>query len=147
MPRTKEQIAKYNKEYFARPEVKEKAKIRNAKYRQRRKEYKKTLKGRQAERRWRVKYQAKQEVKDRLVHRYGITVDQYKEMLEKQKNLCAICKKSKEEKLSVDHCHKTKKVRGLLCGSCNRGLGMFMDDIDLLRNAIEYLCNIEKPPQ
>ena len=39
----------------------------------------------------------------------------------------------------MDHCHKTKKIRGLLCHTCNSGLGMFKDNIEYLKNAIKYL--------
>jgi hypothetical protein len=41
--------------------------------------------------------------------------------------------------LSIDHCHNTGKVRGLLCDHCNKGLGLFKDNIDYLNKAIEYL--------
>lgn len=74
---------------------------------------------------------------------YGITLDEYREMLESQDGRCKICSKTAEElgepRLSVDHDHETKVVRGLLCGNCNRGLGKFRDDPGLLRSAIQYL--------
>ena len=54
-----------------------------------------------------------------------------------QHNLCKIC--SKEKQLMVDHCHTTGKVRGLLCGKCNKGLGHFKDDIQVIKNIITYL--------
>lgn len=81
-----------------------------------------------------------------LIRIYGITIDQYNEMVEKQNNKCLIClkpetrvQKGKIRRLCVDHCHKTGKVRGLLCCNCNRGLGAFSDDIQSLLNAIQYL--------
>lgn len=58
--------------------------------------------------------------------KYGLTLEQYERMLEAQKGGCAICTRSPEENgspLSVDHCHKTKRVRGLLCKTCNRDVG------------------------
>jgi hypothetical protein len=72
---------------------------------------------------------------------YGITVDDYTEMCVTQKNLCAICLKIplKGKKLVVDHDHKTKRVRQLLCNECNTGLGMFREDISHLKNAIKYI--------
>ena len=70
------------------------------------------------------------------------------EMHEQQKGLCAICQRENTQKsrkkgeicrLAIDHCHETGKVRGLLCGACNKGLGHFEDDIELLLTAIIYL--------
>ena len=49
--------------------------------------------------------------------------------------------KELNQKLSIDHCHKTGKVRGLLCKHCNHGLGKFKDDVNLLKIAIDYLNN------
>lgn len=69
--------------------------------------------------------------------RYGLTPEQYAALLEKQDGKCAICCETKD--LHVDHCHETKKVRGLLCGACNRGLGLFGDAADKLRRAGQYL--------
>lgn len=78
--------------------------------------------------------------------RYGITEEQYQEMLIAQGRKCAICETGFEPgvKVCVDHCHDTKEVRGLLCDSCNVGLGRFRDDAALLARAVEYLatrCN------
>lgn len=79
---------------------------------------------------------------------YGITVEQYREMEAAQDGLCAICGKPEAvlhkttlepRQLAVDHCHKTGKVRALLCSSCNGGLGNFRDDTTLLERAITYL--------
>ena len=84
-----------------------------------------------------------------LKKHYGMTIDEYEKMYDKQKGLCFICgnpettqcNNGKSRKLAVDHCHKTGKIRGLLCTSCNRGLGYFQDSIDLLTKATEYLRN------
>ena len=75
---------------------------------------------------------------------YGITPQQYKEMILKQDNKCAICQKINtfgpwNNKLVIDHCHKTGKVRSLLYDKCNRGLGQFNDNPELLIEAIKYL--------
>lgn len=78
-----------------------------------------------------------------LLNDYGITIEQYEEMAESQSNLCMICKNPESHKtkknLTVDHCHKTNKVRGLLCHSCNCAIGLLKDDIKLLSEAINYL--------
>lgn len=55
---------------------------------------------------------------------------------------CAICNST--DRLSIDHCHETGEVRGLLCGKCNSGIGLFKDKIDLLEAAIQYL---KQPPK
>lgn len=83
-----------------------------------------------------------------LKYNFGITLEQYLEMESKQNKLCAICKNEETAlhsftkiplELSVDHCHTTGKIRGLLCSTCNRGLGYFKDSPQLLGRAIEYL--------
>lgn len=76
-----------------------------------------------------------------LKRSYGISVADYDAMLEAQEGKCAICKQECNVygRLSVDHCHATKKVRALLCTHCNRGIGMFHDNPDLLMSAALYM--------
>lgn len=94
------------------------------------------------------KYQKKnmRKVRNRAyLSRYGISIEEYETLYEKQKGCCSICGTSnstgklKYAKLFVDHCHNRDEVRGLLCKSCNIGLGEFKDDVSLLQKAIEYL--------
>ena len=81
-----------------------------------------------------------------LKKQYGITLEDYEELFKQQKGCCKICDRHISElnqkhkkNLCVDHCHKTGKIRGLLCDKCNRGLGLFCDDKSLLLKAINYL--------
>lgn len=77
-----------------------------------------------------------------LKAKYDISWDQYQEMFETQNGVCAICSIDKEdETLHVDHCHTTGKVRGLLCGCCNRALGLFKDSPEILSKAEEYVLS------
>jgi hypothetical protein len=69
--------------------------------------------------------------------RYGITKENYQKMVIEQKNKCLICEE--EKPLVIDHCHNSNKVRGLLCHSCNKGLGCFYDNIKSLKKAIQYV--------
>lgn len=69
---------------------------------------------------------------------YGLTLEEYEQMLGEQDSACAICNQYMKP-VYVDHSHKTGKVRGLLCMTCNSGLGMFKDNPELLEKAIEYL--------
>lgn len=74
-----------------------------------------------------------------LRNKYNLTLDQFDSMAEAQDHLCAICG-VQPDLLHVDHEHTTGTVRGLICGSCNRGLGMFKDNkTDSLYGAIQYL--------
>lgn len=78
----------------------------------------------------------------KLMERYGITLDEYERMLEEQGGHCAICEKTegaRGRRLHVDHCHTTGRVRGLLCSTCNRGIGMLRDDVELMRRALAYM--------
>lgn len=83
----------------------------------------------------------------RFKHKYGLTEQQYEELLLKQNNVCAICHEKETitdghtkqlKKLSVDHCHLTKKIRGLLCSGCNVGIGYFKNNSKNLRMAALY---------
>lgn len=73
--------------------------------------------------------------------RYGIDRTTYFAMIEEQSNQCKLCSKQGTETkpLVIDHCHRTGKVRGLLCNECNQALGLLKDQIETLKNAIEYL--------
>jgi hypothetical protein len=77
--------------------------------------------------------------KSRLKKIYNLTLTQYNELKRKQNNCCTICGKKSKRRLSVDHNHKTGKIRGLLCHKCNAALGFFDEDINVLKNAIKYL--------
>ena len=80
---------------------------------------------------------------------YGLTKDQYEAMLELQEFKCVICKDFLNDKAHIDHDHRCcnsksqscgKCIRGLICGSCNRALGLFKDDPEILKAAIVYLA-------
>lgn len=82
----------------------------------------------------------------RYLWEYGITLARYNEMLAKQNGLCAICGKPETETmrgklkpLSVDHDHKTGKIRGLLCNNCNRAVGLLKEDIRTVSSMLTYL--------
>lgn len=79
-----------------------------------------------------------------LKKQYNITLKEYNEILCKQNDVCGICHKPEtrptSKNLVVDHCHKTGKVRGLLCSKCNAALGFFQENINNLQNAIKYLA-------
>jgi hypothetical protein len=74
---------------------------------------------------------------------YGLTLDQYDDMILNQNGLCALCgcpeTNPKKFNMCIDHDHNTGKVRALLCDRCNRGIGSFGDNIDLLEKAVLYL--------
>jgi hypothetical protein len=77
-----------------------------------------------------------------LRYKYGISEGVYLDLLMAQNETCKICKihaSSLDKPLYVDHCHTTGLIRGLLCHSCNSGLGYFKDDIFRMEEAIVYL--------
>lgn len=103
-----------------------------------------------ARRKWEINNPEKWEAQkrnQRFKRRYGITSKQYDDLLEEQKGLCAICSQppqglhssGKNKVLHVDHNHETGKVRALLCDKCNRGIGFFNEDPNLLIKASEYI--------
>jgi len=78
-----------------------------------------------------------------LEKRYQMTPASYEKMLKEQKGKCKICETTapggRRNTFSVDHCHQTNQVRGLLCIKCNSLLGQANDDITILQKAILYL--------
>lgn len=72
-----------------------------------------------------------------LIKKYKVTSKQLDEMEANQQSKCAICKSKKP--LVIDHCHKTGAVRGLLCYSCNTGIGLLNDNSSTLGKARDYL--------
>lgn len=76
--------------------------------------------------------------------KYGLLGNEYNDMFIKQKGRCAICNTHQvflKRSLSVDHCHTTGKVRGLLCGSCNSAIGLLKENTKTIENAIKYLID------
>lgn len=84
--------------------------------------------------------------------KYGISVDEFDKLWDAQDGKCQICSKAmsnnvrvnEPDKVQIDHCHDTGRVRGLLCFSCNTGIGKLQDSVELLEKAIDYLKN---PPE
>jgi len=77
-----------------------------------------------------------------LRSKYGLTPEEYKQMVKKQGDRCAICKKpskSQGKRLAIDHCHRTNRVRALLCHRCNLALGHLQDSPIILKAALAYL--------
>jgi hypothetical protein len=72
---------------------------------------------------------------------YGLSEEEYNELLRQQNGNCALCQQF--AKLTIDHCHKTGRIRGLLCMKCNVSLGGLGDDICGLERAIIYLKNVK----
>jgi Recombination endonuclease VII len=82
-----------------------------------------------------------------LRRHYGITVEQYNEMFNRQAGCCAMCgtHQSKfKNRLHVDHDHETKQIRSLLCTKCNPLIGYADESIDRLQQAIDYLIKFKK---
>lgn len=83
------------------------------------------------------------ERRSKLKAAYGISVEDYNDMLAAQGGGCAICGATepggRTKHFPVDHCHTTGVIRGLLCTKCNRGLGLFNDDADRMGRAAKYL--------
>ena len=112
------------------------------KYKNYEKEYCKTNKKEIAERKKMYRNRNREQEKIyKLKSKYGITFEEYKDLLKKQNNSCAICRKPFDKNISplLDHNHQTKIVQGLLCRSCNTGLGNFKEDREIMDAAINYL--------
>jgi hypothetical protein len=90
----------------------------------------------------RQKYYHTDKYRDRHLKQFGITTEDYNQMMKEQDYKCACCGKTEQEnkkRLAVDHCHKTGKVRKLLCHHCNIALGLVNDDEDILISLLSYL--------
>lgn len=97
---------------------------------------------------WR-KLNPEKDLEIRLKARYNITLENYNEMIKVQNNCCIGCGISAKDlgkKLHIDHCHKSTKVRGLLCFNCNSILGHAKDRVIVLQNLVDYLTtdNLQK---
>ena len=169
--KNKEKILAYNKKYSKehrkeetvrrlkynnshREKQKEYSKKRNKAYYEQNKEREKE-RGRKyywehldSVRAYRKKYNQEHRKKARLQWRkkvceekYGISFEEYSEMLSAQNGCCAICGKHEsklKKSLCIDHDHNTGTVRGLLCTNCNRAISFFEDNIEIIKKAVEY---------
>jgi hypothetical protein len=90
----------------------------------------------------------------RLRRVYGITLAEYDELFKAQGGVCAICKEDEttkrmkkgegRERLAVDHCHDTGRIRGLLCFKCNTAIGALGDTEQSAQRVVDYLTSVEK---
>lgn len=77
-----------------------------------------------------------------LRSKFNLSIEDYNKLFELQGGKCAICRKHQSElrkSLSVDHCHNTMKIRGLLCNNCNAGIGLLQDNKEVIEAALWYL--------
>ena len=87
--------------------------------------------------------------RSKLKSDYGMTPEQWQEMFNGQGCKCAICNTTEPQSKNgwnTDHCHKTGKVRFILCAHCNRGLGAFKDNTAVMRRAAEMLDQFNNKP-
>ncbi len=79
--------------------------------------------------------------------RYGLTVDELRELLAQHDGTCAICGTSEPDERygqwAIDHCHDSGRIRGILCSKCNKGIGLLRDDPVVLRAAADYLDHVK----
>lgn len=143
----------YDKKRWENPEVREAARLRRQtpEYKAKAKifgeKYRSTPEYKEMHRLYKLTPKCKEKRRDHdFRKKFGITVVEYNLMFESQSGVCAICKRQETKgvkgvirKLAVDHCHKTGRVRGLLCTACNQSLGHMEDNIGYLQSAIKYL--------
>jgi hypothetical protein len=132
-----EERKSYNKQW--RTENKEKLKKQKKKYNNKHKKERKNYLEKNKENFKEVRRKYYQTVKFK---KYNITKEEYVELFNKQNGRCNICGTHQSElkiALAIDHDHVTKKIRGLLCMKCNRGIGFFNDNTNFLLKAIEHL--------
>jgi len=146
----KEKAIAYAKAYYEAN--KEKVTVSNKAYREANKE--KSIAYAKAYRKANKEKLSSNNKKYYLKVKYGITLKEKNFILKKQNNKCKICKitihknkKLKNNTACIDHCHTTNKLRGILCSMCNKGLGHFKDNTEILTNAIDYLKEAETLPE
>ncbi len=129
---------KYKATFYANPKNYE-AKLAHERDRYRNQSSEKREQLRQYSRKWRLLNARK--IRDRkLREAFGISLEQYETLETKQRGRCAICKNLPGKKsLAVDHCHRTKRIRKLLCGACNTTLGLMKENISHLKRMINYI--------
>lgn len=123
----KEQKRKYAREYGRKYRIANRERIREINRKSRKKDPERTK-----------LWQKKSDLK----RTFGLTIEQYDSILISQGDGCAICdrkQKDSKKRLAVDHCHKTMKIRGILCETCNLLIGYSKDNIAILNKAIDYL--------
>ena len=125
----KQYMEQYDKQYrkFHKEEKRQYDKQRYETHKREHKQYRETHK--------------KERKQSNLKRLYNITLDQFNQMLKNQDNKCSICGKefTKSNSPCVDHNHKTKRVRALLCSNCNAAIGFLQDDPLIIHNAEMYV--------
>lgn len=87
-------------------------------------------------------YREKKRVSDRagyLRRKYGLSVSDYEFLAASQGGVCAVCGKADQSGLHIDHAHDSRRIRGLLCGKCNKAIGLFDERPELFAEAARYL--------
>lgn len=82
-----------------------------------------------------------------LKHKYNLDIDEYDRKIDEQGGICPICKRSPESHpkstrykfFPVDHCHRTGKIRGIICHDCNLAIGLLQEDVDRIGRIVSYL--------
>lgn len=153
-----ERQREYMREYQSRPDVRARKRAYNRAYRaipKNREKHNKQSGAYQKTRRAKAKatdpagYRNERR-RSNLLHFYGLTVQEYDAMMAEQNGVCAVCSMpemsrvagrgaDERRRLAVDHDHESGRVRGLLCLTCNHGLGAFRENPELLRDAATYL--------
>lgn len=87
---------------------------------------------------WRKRH-SRQVKANRLKHEYGLTMREFSLLRKAQENCCAVCRKTFRKTPCIDHDHETGRVRGLLCNTCNTGIGMLKDSVIVVESAARYL--------
>jgi hypothetical protein len=93
----------------------------------------------------RERVRGRKSTRKRLLASFGLTLADYDRMLAEQDGRCGLCRHKSKKTLAVDHCHKPRRIRRLLCNSCNSMLAFAGDDPDVLVRAAVYLLETDEP--